>query len=130
MSFFLAALVVVVFAVLLGRLRLVGRARSAAQHTGDCLRVLRDRSLDDRAKERALQSHAVRLFGLFALLVGGGAVALAAPLLGVWMLDRAGVASFGGVLATLERADFLAATALVGLAAWLVIRRVGRADRR
>lgn len=123
MSLLLAALVVVTFAVTIQRLGLANRARRVLTRAAECADVLRDPCLDDRAKERILQGHAVRLFGLFAGLALGGGVALLLPLAGVWALDLVGVASFVDVLSVLERVDFLAATAVVGLLTYLLVRR-------
>lgn len=127
MSVFLAVLVVVAFALTVDRLRLPERAREVGRRAMDCLGVLRDVSLDDEAKARAMRGHALRLFALFGILAGGSVLALGLPLLSVWILDGVGVASLAGVLSVLERADFLAGTAVVGVFAYLFFRlRAGR----
>lgn len=126
MSLGLAVGVVAVFAVAIERLDLPDRAREVTRRSGECLAVLRDPATTDDAKETALRGHAVRLFGLFGWLAGGSALALGLPLAGVWMLDRAGLASWPGVLAVLQRLDFLAGTAVVGLLGFLVVRRLRR----
>lgn len=126
MAWALAVLVVILFVMLLHRLRLPARAKEVTARSMSCLQVLRDPALDDDAKARALRSQALRFFALFAILAGGGAVALALPLGGVWALDRAGVASLHDVLSVLARPDFLAATALAGTAAYLAVRRLAR----
>lgn len=126
MSVALAVAVVAVFAVVIHRLDLPDRAREVSRRAGECLEVLRDPSLADDVKEDTLQGQAVRLFGLFGSLAGGSALALGAPLAAVWLLDRAGLASWPGVLDTLQRLDFLTATVVVGLCGYLVARRLGR----
>lgn len=125
MSWLWAAAVVAAFAALLEGLRLPARAGEVARRSRECLEVLRDDALDDRQKEEALQGHAVRLFALLGLLVGGSALALGLPLGAVWGLDRAGWASFPRVWAILQRLDFLALVTLAGGAVWLVARRRG-----
>lgn len=124
MSVLLAALVVVTFALAVGWMDLPGRAREVGARSRDGLDALRDPGLDDRAKEAALRRLAGRLFGLFGLLVGGSVLALGVPLLAVWLLEAVGVASLAGVLAVLERPDFLAAVTGAGLVAWLAVRRL------
>lgn len=126
MSFLLAAFVVVVFAVMIDRLNLVARAREAGTRAKDSLQVLRDRSLDDDAKERRLQRNAVRLFQLVGILTGGSLIALFIPLSAVWLLDQIGVGSLDRVLSVLQRVDFLAGTMVIGLFGYLLVRRAGR----
>ena len=73
-------------------------------------------------KERALRREAVRLFGLFGVLLGGGIVALVLPLGGIWILDRFGLASLSQVLSVLERLDFLLAVTAAGIAGYFLAR--------
>jgi len=117
----LAAFVVVTFAALIERFGLVQRTREVSVRAADCVAVLRDPLLDEITKERTLQRHALRLFGLSGILLGGGVLALVVPLVGVWVLSRVGVVSFGGVLEMLTRFDFLAATAVIGLVVYVVV---------
>ena len=124
MSFVLAVAVVLVFAFVLERLDLPRYARESGRRARRSMDVLRDPALDDREKESALQEHALRLFALLGILLGGSLLALGIPLVGVWLLDLGGVASLGAVLAVLERPDFLIGTTVVGLGGFLVYRRV------
>lgn len=123
MSFLLAIFVVVAFAATIEGLGLPRRVREVVRRAGDCLTVLRDSSLDDGAKERALQRQAVRLFGLLGILAGGSLLALLLPLVGVWLLEALGVASLDRVLSVLERLDFLAGVTVVGVGAYVLLRR-------
>lgn len=124
MNLVLAVFVVVGFAVTIERLHLPTRAGEVGRHSTDCLGVLRDDSLDDAAKEAALQQRARRLFVLLGILTGGSALALGLPLLGVWLLGRVNVGSFGGTLDVLQRIDFLAGTTTVGLLGYFLVQRV------
>lgn len=124
MNGFLALAVVVSFAAILARMGMTARFRETVVRAKRCLEVLRDPTLDDDTKETTLRRESVRLFGLSGVFAGGAVLALAVPLLGVWLLDRAGVASFDGVLSVLGRADFLIAVALGGLVLGLAMRRV------
>ena len=116
----------VAFAGTVVALGLPDRAREVGRRSRDALEALRDPTLDDRAKEKALQRHSVRLFALLVILVGGSAVAIALPLGAVWVLERLGLASLERVLHVLGRADFLLATTAAGFAALLVARRLRR----
>lgn len=114
MSIALAVFVVVGFAWILHVLDLPTYAREAGQRGRASAAVLQDASMSDREKEAAMQDHAQRLFALLGILLGGSTLALGAPFGAVWLLDRAGVASFWRVLAVLERIDFLVGTVVVG----------------
>lgn len=124
MSLVWAVAVVLVFAVTIERLELPARGREVATRAAESLEALRDPGLSDDAKERALRRQAVDLFRLLGILAGGSLLALGLPLGGVWLLDRAGLASFSSVLGVLERLDFLAATFVVGILGYLAVRYV------
>ena len=122
MTLALAIFVVVGFAGVLEYLDLPERARAVGERSRDALAVFRNDSLSDREKEEALQGHAGRLFALLGILAGGSVLALGGPLAVVWGLERAGVGSFAAVLRILQRLDFLAATIIVGLLGYLLVR--------
>jgi len=122
-SLALAVGVVLGFAWVLHLLSLPERAGEVARRSREGLAILGDPALDDDDKERGLRRLARRLFALMGILVGGSLLALALPLGAVWMLERAGVASLDAVLGVLERPDFLAATAVVGMGGWLLLGR-------
>lgn len=124
MNVVLAVFVVVGFAVTIERLRLPTRAREVSQHSTECLRVLRDESLSDADKEAALQERSRQLFRLLGILAGGSVLALGLPLAVVWLFGQMGVGSYGGTLGVLQRLDFLAATTVVGLLAYLLFQQV------
>jgi hypothetical protein len=125
-SFVWAAAVVVAFAAAIEVMDLPDRAREVGRRSAECVTVLKDPSLDDDEKERALQKHSLRLFTLLAILVGGSVLALGLPLGGVALLDLAGAASLDRVLAVLQRVDVLVGATVLGGAAYLLVRRVGR----
>lgn len=127
MSFGLAVFVVVAFAVTIERLHLPKKAREVGSRATASLELLRDASLTDDHKERALQQEAAQLFRLFAILSGGGLLAIILPLAAVWGLDLLGLASLGEVLSVLERIDFLVGMSLVGGFYFLVHRWTGGA---
>lgn len=124
MSFALAVLVVAGFALVVQRLGLPDRAREVGRRARESLEILGDRGRDDRSKERALRRQSGRLLRLLGLLVGGSALALGLPLLAVWLLELAGLASLAGVLSVLERADFLVAVTVAGTVAYLAVRKL------
>ena len=119
-------LVVLVFAVAIERLGLAERSREVVTRAQACVRIVRDDSLDEDAKAAGLQQQSIRLFGLFGIFAGGGLMAILLPLGGVWILDRAGIASLAEVLSILERLDFLVAAMLLGTLTYFLARRIGR----
>ncbi len=126
MSFALATLVVVGFALIVRRTRLVGHSREAAERARASLSVLTDSTLSDEEKERRLRAGSVRLFGLMARILFGAGLALLVPLAGVWALARLGLASFPEVIAVLSRVDFVVLLSLIAGAGLLVHRRLRR----
>ena len=126
MSLALAVGVVLGFAGVLHLLELPARAAEVGRRSREALDTLRDRGLDDDAKERALRRHSLRLLVLMGNLLGGSALALGLSLGGVWLLDRAGLASLPAVWSVLESPGFLAVTVVAGTGLWLVGRRPGR----
>lgn len=125
MSFGLAVFVVIAFAVTIERLDLPKKAREVGSRATASLELLRDPSLTDDHKERALQREAVQLLRLFAILAGGGLLAIILPLAAVWGLDLLGLTSLGAVLSVLERIDFLVGVSLVAGFYFLVRRWTG-----
>lgn len=124
MSFLLAVFVVVGFAATIAWLGLPARAGEAVEGSREALSVVRDPSLDDDAKEEALQRLALRLFRLVGVLVGGSLLAIGWPLAVVWAADRVGVGTFSATLDVLERPDFLLGTVVVGFGGWWALRRL------
>ena len=112
------------FCLIMKRLNVTSCAREVVDRSTDSLEVLRSASLDDRSKEKALRSHAVRLFVLCGVITGGGLIALLTPIAGLWALERAGVGSVQGALSVLARGDFLIGTAVLALLVYLAGRRV------
>ena len=124
MNLVLAVFVVVGFAVTIERLHLPAQAREVGRHSTESLDVLQDVSLDDAAKEEALQDRSRQLFQLLGILTGGSVLALGLPLGVVWLLGQGGIGSFAGTLAVLQRIDFLAGTTVVGLLAYFLVQQV------
>lgn len=127
MTLILAGLVVVTFGLIIERAGLVGYARQVTERASACVKVLRDSSLDDDAKERLMREQSVRLLGLLGLLIAVSALAILLPLGAVWLLEQIGVGSFDGVLAMLERPAFLVGASILGFATYMVIHRVRQA---
>ena len=123
MNFALALFVVVGFAATIEYFDLPDRVRTVGERSSRSLAVLRDDSLGDSEKEKALQSQSRELFRLLCILTGGSALALGLPLGIVWVLGRLGVGSFWGTMSILERIDFLAGITIVGGAGYFLMRR-------
>lgn len=123
MNFALALFVVVGFAATIEHFDLPDRARMVGERSGRSLEVLRDDSLGDREKEKALQSQSRELFRLLGIPTGGSALALRFPLGIVWLMGQAGIGSFWGTMNVLERLDFLAGVTAVGGLGYFLVRR-------
>lgn len=94
-----AIFLVIGFIIVASALGVIARAKEVVARSKQSLRDLRDPALDDDAKEKLIQGHAVRLFALFGILVGIAVAALGVPVLMVWLADRLGLVSLEAVLA-------------------------------
>jgi len=117
-----AIFLVVGFVALVRMFGLIRRCGEVFDLARASLAVLRNPSLDDEAKESALQSHATRLFSLFFLLTVGAGLALALPAGIIWILDALRVVSLRAVLDCTLSWQFLLGSTLAGVAAWRLIR--------
>lgn len=117
-----------VFATLLlfARLGVVERARRAVATARAAAGDLRNPSLHDDEKERAMRAHAGRLFGLFLQLVLLALVALSLPLGILWLLALLHWVDFGAVLDAALSWQILTLASAVAL----VLALWGRARRR
>jgi hypothetical protein len=116
-----AIFLVVGFVLLVRMFGLIGKCRHVLDLVQSSVAVLRDPSLDDDARERALQAHAKQLFALFFLLTTGAALALALPAGLIWILDALRVVSLRAVVEMTLSWQFLLGTTLVGVAAWRLV---------
>jgi hypothetical protein len=126
MNFALALFVVVGFAATIEYFDLPDRARTVGERSSRSLAVLRDNSLSDQEKEKALQSQSRELFRLLGIFTGGSVLALGLPLGVVWLLGQVEIGSFWGTMSILERLDFLAGVTVVGGAGYFLMRRFYR----
>lgn len=114
-----ASLCVIVFALLLHLVRLVDRTRDVLAIGRESAATMRDATLSDEEKEKAVQRGALRLFGLLFVLLLGSAACLLLPLALIWLLEFAGLFSLRGVLGMLARWDFLLGGTILGIVSYL-----------
>lgn len=103
------------FAVILERVRLVPFTRKVISLSRASVQTLRNPALSDDEKERLTQANTIAMFKLFAVLLGGMALALLVPLIVVWVFDRLGWVSLPGVLNALTRWDVIVVVSIVGI---------------
>jgi hypothetical protein len=108
-------------------LRMVSHAREVMARSRSAVRDLRDPGLDELAREKAVQGHALRLAWLFALLVLTSAAALAIPLGFVYAGELAGLVQTAEVIdVTLTPIFLIGVTAAV--LGWTFVRRPRRVE--
>jgi hypothetical protein len=117
-----ALLVVVGFASILSGLGVPNRASRVLDESRATLQVVRSPNLTDLEKETALQGKSVTLFSHLLGILFGSLVALAIPVGIVWLAGLVGLVTFADVMDILQRWDFLAAVAVLGLLAYAVVR--------
>ena len=123
MNWIAAAFLVVGFAVLVRVFRLVDKTREVGRVSRQSMAVIRSRSLDDGAKEAALQSDARKLFRLFFVLALGSAVALMLPMSMVWMGNELGLVSLDGVMDITLSPTFILIVSVVFIGGLLFYRK-------
>ena len=121
-----ASLVVIGFALLAHYIGLIRWTSEVMTHSVEAAAILQDASLDDLAKEKAMQTAAIALFRLLGLLVIGSIIAICAPLGVIWLADKTGLLSFDAVMAMLLRWEFLLAATVLGFAVFFGLRRLSQ----
>lgn len=121
-----ALLILVGFTWLLLRLRLAERSGLIGGIVLQSATTAADRSLDDEVKAKAMRGYSLQLFGLFATLALGLALAIGLPVLLVWLMAFTGIWNFQGAIAATVSWPFL----IAGLAPliWIFLRSERRHD--
>ena len=123
MTIFAATFVVIGFAFLAHFIGLIRWTTEVIAHARGASAVLGDASLDDLAKENAIQRAALVMFKLLGLLIVGSVAALGLPIGAVWLADRVGVLSFDAVMAMLVRWEFLLAATIIGFGVFYILHK-------
>jgi len=110
-----ALFVVAAFLILAKWFRVPALSAEAIGHCRGALRDLKNPSLAEVDKERAVQSHARRLLVLFFGITLASGAALALPLGAIALLDAAGLLELNAVLTEAASAPFLGAATLLSL---------------
>jgi hypothetical protein len=118
-----AILIVAGFCWLLLRLQLAERSKLISGIVRQSVATTADRSLSDDAKAKALRRHSLALFGIFARLTLGLALAVGLPILLVWLIAFTRLWSFQGAIDATLTWPFLVAGLLPFVAIFLRSRR-------
>lgn len=118
-----ASFVVMCFALLAHYIGLFRWTNEVMGQVKESMAVLSNSQLDDLAKEKAMQSSAIKLFKLLGLLLVGSVVAVLLPFAIIWVFDAMGWISFDSVINMLMRWDFLLAATVIGFAIFFMLRR-------
>ena len=116
MSSLAALLLIVVFMLLLIVSKVPRHANRAFSRSRQALADMRSDTLTEEQKERAVQKHAIALFGSFALVTVLSIVALSLPAGVAWLLARAELLDFDATLAATLSWPVLLAATVIGLA--------------
>jgi hypothetical protein len=117
-----ALFLVAAFLVLARWFRVPARVRAVLGDGRRAFHDLRDPSLGERDKERAVQSHAGRLLLGFVGITLASAVAVALPFGVVALLDAAGVVELDAVLARTVSPAFLLVVTPLAVVAAVILR--------
>lgn len=118
-----AIFVILAFAGLLSWLGLGDMAADVRTRSQHSLAILRNPTLEDDAKEAALQTNARALFKSFVRLTAGLGLALFLPILLIWGIARTGIFTFDAVIDASLTWPFLLGGFIVFVAALLRSKR-------
>ena len=121
-----AIFLVLAFIGILKLCKIVENSVRVIDITRQSIADLRDSTLDDDAKESAMQSHAKHLFGLFFLVTLAGLAAVFVPLAVIWICDYFGLLSLDEVIGVTLSWPFLVGSTVV-IGALLFLKRSGTA---
>ena len=119
---------IVSIAVFISALWVFGVVRvssDALVSTREAVAVMRDESLDDAAREKAVRRASLRLLGAFLSILVRSALAFAASLLPIWLAARTGIVRTEEVFRYLARWDVILTSSViltVGYVIWIRIR--------
>ena len=111
---------VLLLAVALDRVGVVRIATAAMGTAQGAVGVMQDGSLDDRAREQAMQRASIRLLGHFVSIIVRAAIALVVSLIPIAIADRSGLASATSVIAFLSRLDVIAIASVAVIGGYLI----------
>lgn len=127
MTWAAALFVVATFLVLARCFRVPALSTEAIGHCRAAVRDLKNPSLADADKERAMQVHARRLLVLSIGITLASAAALALPLGALALLEAAGILELRAVLTEAASAPFLLAATLLSVGMIALLRSRSRA---
>lgn len=124
MLILLTAASIACFMLLFWLTGIVGVAREAIATARSALQTMRAPELDDDARERAVQSAALRMLKLSASLILRSLLALAAAAVPILGADWLGLVPARESLAFMERWDVILIASLVMIAGYIAVRRL------
>ena len=116
----LAAISVAVFMLAFWKLAIVASARSAIAIMQNAVGVMRDPSLDDLAREKAVQAASLKLVRQAFSIIVRSVLALAAAFVPLILADQFGLAPLSASLEYLARWDVIIVVSIVVLFIWIL----------
>lgn len=103
---------------------IVAVARRSIETARTAMQVTRDPTLDELAREKAVQSAALKMIGFAASLIGRSLLALAGAAVPIFAADWLGLMPVADTLAFMERWDVILIASLIVIASYIAIRRL------
>lgn len=85
---------------------------------------MRDESLDEESREKAVQRASIQLFGAFFWILMRGVAAFLVAFLPIWIANLAGIANTEDVVAYLSRWDVIVIVSLVVIGGYIIWMRL------
>jgi hypothetical protein len=126
MTVWVALLAVAVFLAAFRLSGIVRAALSAVEIARHSVRIMRDDSLDDGARETAVQAACLGLVGVFVSIAMRTLLVLLVSLALIWAAEQAGIAQSEAVVALLSRWDVILASTMAIWALYMLKVRLCR----
>ncbi|MGV6849440.1 MAG: sulfotransferase [Marinibacterium sp.] len=124
MVLLVSLLAVLAFALALWKLKVVELARSMPQQVSAGTAAMFDKSLDDEAKEKAVQQAGLKLIGIGGRVFVVFALAILAAAIPIVGADFAGLADMDAVFSMMLRLDFIVGVTVAATVVALIVSRL------
>lgn len=118
-----ALLSVLFFLIAFWRLKITRVGTNAVKTAQAALATMSDKSMDDEAREKAIQGASIKLFGAFFSIVIRSALALGISFLPIGMAHWTGLATMDEVIGFLSRWDVIVVISVVMIGGYLLFAR-------
>lgn len=123
MMILVALLSVSLFLIAFWRLKITRVGTDAIKTANSAVATMKDKSLDDEAREKAIQGASIKLFKSFFSILIRSALALAVSFLPIYLAHLSGLAAMDDVIGFLSRWDVIVIISVVIIGGYFILGR-------